>query len=306
MAVPWKPGELGPMVGTDNRTAVILHLSVRSTVSKGEPPQGAAAREVVHDAQRGTTVPHPGAGAAGGGGAELLRAASEDRVLPGDREGGMLRPEPAEGELRLPLGTEAIWNEFHARLRAYVGRRVRAGPEVDDVVQKIFLDIHRGLPRLRRQRSVAAWVFRTARNAVVDHYRSPARRREAPAGAAAELEAALAIAPVRDDERDSESSDAASCLLPVVARLRPADREAIEAIDLRGTTQKDAAEQAGISLTAMKARVQRARRRLKDALLECCEFALDARGAVMDCASRTRPGRACRGASDRRKDCHDA
>ena len=50
----------------------------------------------------------------------------------------MLRPEPAEGELRLPLGTEAIWDEFHARLRAYVGRRVRAGAEVDDVVQKIF------------------------------------------------------------------------------------------------------------------------------------------------------------------------
>jgi RNA polymerase sigma-70 factor (ECF subfamily) len=218
----------------------------------------------------------------------------------------MLRPEPAEGELRLPLATEAIWNEFHASLRAYVGRRVRAGPEVDDVVQKIFLDIHRGLPRLRRQGSVAAWVFRTAHNAIVDHYRSPARRREAPAGGTAELEAALEIESVRAEAGVFESPDAARCLLPVVALLRPADRAAIEAIDLRGTTQKDAAQQAGISLTAMKARVQRARRRLKDALLECCEFALDARGAVIDCASRTRPGRACRGASDRRKDCHDA
>jgi RNA polymerase sigma-70 factor (ECF subfamily) len=246
---------------------------------------------VVHDAERGKTVLHPGAGASGRDGTELLRAASEERVLPGDRQGGMLHSEPAEGDLRLPLGTEAIWNEFHARLRAYVGRRVGAGPEVDDVVQKIFLDIHRGLPRLRRHRSVAAWVFRTAHNAVVDHYRSPARRREAPAGGTMELEAALALKSAPDDAGVSESPDAASCLLPVVARLRPADREAIEAIDLRGTTQKDAAAQAGISLTAMKARVQRARRRLKDALLDCCELALDARGAVMDC---------------RRKDCHDA
>jgi RNA polymerase sigma-70 factor (ECF subfamily) len=218
----------------------------------------------------------------------------------------MLRPEPADGDLRLPLGTEAVWNEFHARLRAYVGRRVRAGPEVDDVVQKIFLDIHRGLPHLRRQESVAAWVFRTARNAVVDHYRSPARRREALAGGVLELEAAVAMESSHDDAGVSPAPDAASCLLPVVARLRPADREAIEAIDLRGTLQKDAAEQAGISLTAMTARVQRARRRLKDALLDCCEFALDARGGVMDCAARTRPDRACGGASDRRKDCHDA
>jgi predicted DNA-binding protein (UPF0251 family) len=63
-------------------------------------------------------------------------------------------------------------------------------------------------------------------------------------------------------------------------------------------TQRAAAERAGISLTAMKARVQRARRRLKAALLECCQFALDARGGVIGCASRARAGRACRGASN--------
>jgi RNA polymerase sigma-70 factor (ECF subfamily) len=152
---------------------------------------------------------------------------------------------------------------------------------------------------------VAAWVFRTAHNAVVDHYRSPARRREAPAGGTAELEAVLTVTSGREDAGEAESKEAASCLLPVVSTLRPADREAIETIDLRGTAQKEAAEQAGISLTAMKARVQRARRRLKAALLECCEFALDARGGVIDCASRHRPARACRGTSNG-KDCHDA
>jgi RNA polymerase sigma-70 factor (ECF subfamily) len=278
------------MVVSDNRIA-ILHPSDPSTVSTGKPPQAAAAREVPHEPEPGETVPHPAARAAGGDGTELLRTAGEDLVLPG--KGGMLRAEPAEGELRLPLVTEAIWNDFHARLRGYVRRRIGAGPEVDDVVQKIFLDIHRGLPRLRRQGRVAAWVFRTAHNAIVDHYRSPARRREAPAGGTAELEAVLPIASLRDDAPLSEAPDAASCVLPAVARLRPADREAIETIDLRGTTQKDAAEQAGISLPAMKARIQRARRRLREALLECCEFALDARGGVMDCASR-------------RKDCHGA
>ena len=82
-------------------------------------------------------------------------------------------------------------------------------------------------------------------------------------------------------------------------------RDALEAIELRGMTQKEAAERAGISLTAMKARVQRARRRLKSALLECCEFVLDARGGVLDCASRARSGRACHGTSDG-KECHDA
>jgi RNA polymerase sigma-70 factor (ECF subfamily) len=108
-----------------------------------------------------------------------------------------------------------------------------------------------------------------------------------------------------DDGDVSDSVNGASCLRPIVAILRPADRDALEAIEWRGLTQKEAAERAGLSLTAMKARVQRARRRLKAALLECCEFVLDARGGVLDCASRARPGRACRGTSNG-KECHDA
>jgi len=217
----------------------------------------------------------------------------------------VLRLRAPGGAVRLPLGTETVWNEFNTRLRSYVGRRVRDAAEVDDIVQKIFLEIHRGLPRLRRPESVAAWVFRTAHNAVVDHYRSPARRREAPAGAAAELEAIFTVSSRTEDAASAESKEAASCLLPVVSRLRAPDRDAIETIDLRGTAQKEAAERAGISLTAMKARVQRARRRLKAALLECCEFALDARGGVIDCASRHRPARAC-GTTSNGKECHDA
>jgi hypothetical protein len=49
--------------------------------------------------------------------------------LPG--ESGLLRSEPPGGELRLSLETEAVWSAFHGRLRAYVGRRVRAGADVE-------------------------------------------------------------------------------------------------------------------------------------------------------------------------------
>ena len=284
-----------------------LRLLVPTSVSRDEARPLEAAKEACH----GTTEIHGegdgkhSAQARGEGGVELLRREGEADVLRGGGEGGLLRSEPPGGELRLSLETEAVWKEFHGRLRAYVGRRVRGSEDVEDIVQKVFLEIHRGLPRLRRQQSVAAWVFRSAHNAVVDHYRSPARRREVASGGTTDLEPALAGAPRREDEDASDSMSGASCLRPVVAILRPADRDAIEAIELQGLTQKEAAERAGLSLTAMKARVQRARRRLKAALLECCEFVLDARGGVVDCASRARPGRACRGTSNG-KECHDA
>jgi len=268
-------------------------------------PRTAAAKEVTHagsddgEETGSESLAHGRRDDAG-----LLRPQGEGRVLRGDGEGGMLRPEPAAVELRLPLETEAVWNEFHRRLRAYVGRRVRDGADAEDIVQKVFLEIHRGLPRLRRRERLGAWIFRAAHNAVVDHYRSPARRREVAAGGAGDLETARPDQPEPDAADDSEAIGA-DCLRPIVATLRSADRETIEAVDLTGVPQKAAAERAGISLTAMKARIRRARRRLKKALLECCEFVLDARGGVMDCASRPRPGRACRGPAHG-KECHDA
>ena len=268
---------------------------------------GRAAKEMTHvDPEiRGEADGDPLDHAREGDGADLLRPEREGGVLRGDGEGRVLRPEPAGVELRLPLETEAVWHEFHDRVRGYVRRRVRGGDEVDDIVQKVFLEIHRGLPRLRRRERVGAWLFRAAHNAVVDHYRSPARRREVTSGGTTDLETAVVGASVPEDVDGSDATVAARCLLPIVEKLPATDRDAIERIELRGITQKQAAEEAGISLTAMKARVQRARRRLKAALLECCEFALDARGGVVDCASRARPGRACRGTSNG-GECHDA
>ncbi len=59
-------------------------------------------------------------------------------------------------------------------------------------------------------------------------------------------------------------------------------RQALELTELGGTTQKDAAEQLGLSVSGMKTRVQRGRDKLKDALLDCCSVEFDRRGGVVD------------------------
>lgn len=93
-----------------------------------------------------------------------------------------------DGDLRLPLDavagsdsggeTEVAWREFHLRLRAFVSRRVKHRADADDIVQKVFMEMHRSLATLRTRDRLGPWLYRTARNAVVDHYRTPAHRRE--------------------------------------------------------------------------------------------------------------------------------
>ncbi len=172
------------------------------------------------------------------------------------------------------------WQELHGNLRAFIGRRVRNQADVDDLVQRILLQIVKGLGSLRDAERLHAWVYRTARNVIVDHYRSSTARRELASGDAENLAAAAAPALSGDDESIA-LQELAICLTPMLRQLQPAYREAVTLTDLEGITQAEAAERVGVSLSGMKSRVQRGRRQLKAVLEACCRVDLDHRGSIV-------------------------
>jgi RNA polymerase sigma-70 factor (ECF subfamily) len=186
--------------------------------------------------------------------------------------------------------SETAWTEFHARLRAFVGRRVANPADVDDIVQFAFLQLHRGLGGIRNGERIHAWLYSTARRAIVDYYRSRSRRVEVPSGDAVDLDEWPGPEGAPDDEGRLE---VARCLAPVLGRLGAADQEAILLTEVEGLRLVDAARRVDVSLPGMKSRVQRARRRLRQAMLDYCHVALDGRGAPIRCEQRSEPRRDC-------------
>jgi len=156
-----------------------------------------------------------------------------------------------EGDDGRRLEMAAAWRELHGRLHGFVLRRVRHRADAEDIVQKVFLRMHERLATLRSRDSLAAWLYQTARNAIADHYRAPARRREVPVGDTRSLDhrgAPLAS----EEEADPGGRDcAAACLRPLIGRL-PESRRAIERVELEGMSQRSAAEAEGLSLSGMK------------------------------------------------------
>lgn len=186
---------------------------------------------------------------------------------------------PAPFESTTP---SSLWFEFAAPLRAFLARRVPAGVDPDDVLQEVFLRMVRHLPTLRDAGRTEAWLYQIARNSLIDATRAW-RRREA-------LTEPIDIEAILDDTTpaDVRSAEAelARCLTPFIGRLKAPYRAAIELTTVEGLSQIEAASRAGISVSGMKSRVQRARGQLKAMLLECCHVDLDARGAPVDCAVR--------------------
>lgn len=179
-----------------------------------------------------------------------------------------------------PAVTEVIWREFHNRLRAFVSRRVSQPADVEDILQEVVMRIHRGVDSIQQRDRLPAWVFQITRNAIIDHYRSGAVH---PETAPEELDTP---APVGDGDDLQGLAELSTCMEPMIAALPEAYRDAIRTTELEGLTQIEAARRAGLGLSGMKSRVQRARRQLKTMLEECCRIEVDRRGGIVDYSVR--------------------
>jgi RNA polymerase sigma-70 factor (ECF subfamily) len=184
----------------------------------------------------------------------------------------------------LDASARGDWELLADRVGAFIGRRLPA-EDAEDVRQEVLLKIFKGAPHLNDDARFGPWVYSIARNAVIDRLRS----RRLPSG---DIEG-LAETPEKAGPDERPLLD---CVSPFVARLPSPYREAITLTDLRGLTQHEAAEVAGVSLSGMKSRVQRGRRMLRQLFEECCQLTIDARGRVVDADRRPdRPAAGCSG-----------
>jgi RNA polymerase sigma-70 factor, ECF subfamily len=90
---------------------------------------------------------------------------------------------PAAPRTRPSPGLDAGWAETGARLRAFIARRVDNPQVADDLTQDVLTRSLAGRA-FDTVDNPTGWLYRAARNAVIDHYRL--RRRHDPLVAADE------------------------------------------------------------------------------------------------------------------------
>jgi RNA polymerase sigma-70 factor (ECF subfamily) len=190
-----------------------------------------------------------------------------------------------------PEDAGAVYRDFHDRLRGFIAHRVPAG-EVDDLLQEVFLRVHRGLDGLRDPEHLTAWLFQITRNVIQDYYRRRGRDGEILERSVSGAERELAS---RIDEREPVAAatgtgtpepEFKTCLVPLIERLPEPYRAAVRIVDVEGVAQTAAAARLGLSVSGMKSRVQRGRARLRSLLGECCRVELNARDEFVDCEPR--------------------
>ena len=159
-----------------------------------------------------------------------------------------------------PVDSSLIWNKFSDRLEGYIRKHVSHAEDARDLLQDVFIKIHTNSITLRDDNKLSSWVFQLTRNTIIDYYRKSTRF--TPAVTHQRLEAV---------ELD-QYQDMLPCLMPFLNQLDPGERSLIEKIDLDGYSQKELARELNLPYSTLKTKVQRARKKLKQLFLECCEF----------------------------------
>ena len=174
----------------------------------------------------------------------------------------------------MSLTTVQVWEAFHVPLQQFIRRRVPDETAAEDVLQEVFLKIHQQIETLRDVKKLESWVHQITRNAIIDSYRSkrPMTSLESP-------EVLVLSEALPDDDIVSELFPSVRAM---VGNLPEQDRQALVLTEYQGLTQKELGERLGLSFSGAKSRVQRAREKLKQQLLDCCHFELDRRGHVID------------------------
>jgi RNA polymerase sigma factor (sigma-70 family) len=157
-------------------------------------------------------------------------------------------------------------------LRAFVARRGVEPAGVEDVVQEILLLIHRARRTWRPERRFDPWMWAIAANATTDALRRQARewkRRGPSRDASAEHDVPLdgsdarGSDPSSDPELQAIARQMSPSLIAALESLPQAQRQAVELLYVEQLSGAEAAERAGVTLSALKVRAHRGSRALR-------------------------------------------
>jgi len=169
------------------------------------------------------------------------------------------------------MSTQIIWQKFSEQLLGFIKARVNNNMEAEDILQDVFVKIHLNLHKIKEKQKLTSWLYQITRNAIIDYYRSKKQ-----------FDSLDKLSGLTEIEETALNQQFTKCMIPFINQLPDKYREVINATALGQMSQKDFAAKEGISYSAAKSRVQRARAELRKLVYQCCALESDQYGNIID------------------------
>jgi RNA polymerase sigma-70 factor (ECF subfamily) len=165
------------------------------------------------------------------------------------------RPSPTALALAAPPSFDDVYETYFGFVWRNVLNRGVPAAAVDDVVQEVFMVVHRKLAGFEGRSSLRTWLAGVVRRVVIDHVR---KRGNAPAGD--EPLAADSVSLARGPSEELDAKAAARVLDELLARMPEAQREVFILHEIEEMTGREIADAVGANENTVHTRLRAARR----------------------------------------------
>ena len=172
------------------------------------------------------------------------------------------------------MDVEKVWKDLNVRLLRFIQSKVSDRGDAEDILQDVFAQLLANTDKLSDTSKLDSWLFRVARNRVIDYYR---KRTDLPLDASQ-----AAQEPAPQEQEENRNREVAAWLKTVLPELSTSYAEALVLHDMYGYKHREIAQQLHVSVSGSKTGVQRGRKQLRAVLEQCCDFQLDAYGNIVD------------------------
>ncbi len=147
-----------------------------------------------------------------------------------------------------------IYRRYLDQVTRTVGRYLGPCPEVEDVVQEAFVELHRSLDNVSDYDAFGGWVYRVARNVAISHVRkSPS---------SVDFVTLQTIKEPTNQWNKLEARERVRALYAAMDCLPDQQREAVIMYEIEGNTLQEIADQTDTSINTIASRVRRGREQL--------------------------------------------
>ncbi|MDD2251176.1 MAG: sigma-70 family RNA polymerase sigma factor [Bacteroidales bacterium] len=167
-----------------------------------------------------------------------------------------------------------IVSVFYNHLKKYLAGKIKNSELAGDIVQEVMLKVVTAHQKNLQVKNLKAWIFQIARNTLIDYYRKNQKN----------LKECEDFSFDEFFETDDPSFSPGQYLVPMINLLPRQFSVPLLLSDIELLPQALVAEKLGLSLSATKMRIQRARKKLYNLFIECCDIKYSENGALLHCS----------------------
>ncbi|MBI9040245.1 sigma-70 family RNA polymerase sigma factor [Lutibacter sp.] len=162
----------------------------------------------------------------------------------------------------------SLWLDYKNGLKFYILKKVKDEETANDLSHEVLMKIYNSCCSGSEIMNVRSWMFQIAHNTTIDYLKK-------------ENKFIHEVPEMFEKDENNSYKEVEDLLKPLIELLPEKYAIPLQLSDIEELKQAEVSTKLNLSLTATKSRIQRARKLLKEKIIECSILELDEKGNLL-------------------------